>query len=106
MSNVVKQGQCLIDKVVQLTGNFENVLAIALKNDLSVTDSLPADSERVRGKYVIGLKIQTVSQTNKRVVEFFNKKNEPATALTQEELAPVEGLGIGTMEIGSTFIVG
>lgn len=90
----VKQGQSFLDKITQLTGSFENALAMALFNDRSITDDVS-----------IGLEIQTTDVTNKRVVSFFNSLNEQATAIGHNETAPIESFGIGTMSIDNTFIV-
>ncbi len=95
MSNIVKQGQSFLDKVVQQTGSFENALAMAILNNKSITASLE-----------IGEEIQGSGITNKRVVAFFNKYNEPSTALTNNEIMAIEGLGIGQMVIENTFKIG
>lgn len=90
----VKQGQSFLDKVTQQTGSFENSLLVALLNDRSITDDLPK-----------GLELTLSSVTNKRVVAFFNISNEPATAVSKNNLVVDESLGIGTMAIGKTFII-
>ncbi|WP_336070008.1 hypothetical protein [Mesoflavibacter sp. CH_XMU1404-2] len=94
MSNVVKQGQSFVDKVVELTGSFENVVAMAVLNNKSITDHL-----------TIGEQINAFPATNKRVASFFNKYNEPATGLTVAQVANEGSDGIGDMIIGTTFIV-
>ena len=94
MKRITKQGQSFVDKVVQYTGNFENVLEMALLNGKSITDDLE-----------IGEELKASSVTNKRVVDFFNTTNEPATTLNNLQKDEVENLGIGKMIIESTFIV-
>ena len=91
---IVKQGQCFLDKITQLTGSFENALSMALLNNRSITDDVE-----------IGLEIKTDLITNKSVVAFFNRFNEPATNTGKEQLESVENLGIGKMVIENTFIV-
>lgn len=91
---IVKQGQCFLDKITQITGSFENALPMALLNSRSITDDVP-----------IGLEVIPSSITNKRVVAFFNSFNEPATTVKQSQLVDIENLGIGTMIIENTFIV-
>lgn len=88
------QGQSLFDKANETTGSVENAFDMALLNAMSITDSLE-----------IGQELLTVPATNKTVVLFFSEKR-PATGITNEQesiLIPI--LGIGTMTIGSTFIV-
>ena len=91
---VVKQGQCFLDKVTQLTGSFENALPMALLNGRSITDDVP-----------IGLEIANSNITNKRVVVFYNAFNEPATMISHSQNVVTESFGIGTMSIDNTFIV-
>lgn len=94
-SEIVKQGQSFLDKVTQLTGNYENAIAAAILNNRSITDTV-AISETINVNGV----------TNKRVLEFFNQTSEPATVLTMAQIDAIENIGIGEMIIGSTFIVG
>ena len=95
---IVKQGQSFLDKVTQLTGNYENALEMAFLNGVSITASSQDES------LAIGTSIQVSSITNKRVVAFFNPKNEPATAVAVDNnMTPI---GIGTMIIGDNFSVG
>ena len=95
MSNIVKQGQSFLDKVVELTGSFENALSMAIANDLSITANLN-----------IGSVLLTTEITNRRVVSTFNKYNTPSTALSNEEIVAIESPGIGLMVIENTFKVG
>ncbi len=97
MSNIVKQGQCLIDKVIHLTGSYESALDIAIENGVSVTAIIGDDD------LAIGSTITVKKIINKAVVAFFNKNNEPATSIDRKTIAAI---GIGDMEIGSTFIIG
>ena len=87
---IVKQGQCFLDKVTQLTGSYENALEMAIKNGLSITADV-----------LIGSTIEPTEVTNKRVVASYNEFNEPATDLR----VALENIGIGTMVIEDTFIV-
>ena len=90
----VKQGQCFLDKVTQLTGSYENALEMAIKNGVSITADV-----------LIGSTIEPTEVTNKRVVASYNEFNEPATDLSKAELVALENIGIGTMVIEDTFIV-
>ena len=91
----VKQGQCFLDKVTQLTGSFENALEMAVLNGLSMTDEVAK-----------GLVVNPTEVTNKRVVASYNEFNEPATNISQSEIEALETIGIGIMVIEDTFIVG
>ena len=92
---IVKQGQSFLDKVTQLTGSFENALEMAVLNGLSIT-----------GDVAKGLVVNPTEVTNKRVVASYNEFNEPATNISQSEIEALETIGIGTMVIEDTFIVG
>lgn len=94
MSKTVKQGQGFVDKVVELTGSFENVVSMAVLNQKSITEPLE-----------IGNEIETIAPTNKRVAQFFNKYNQPATGMTQSQIDFENNIGIGEMVIATTFIV-
>lgn len=94
MSKIVKQGQSFLDKCLQQTGSIENALESALLNDKSITSEL-----------AVGEKIESVGITNKRVVDHYTHNDEPATNATIEVLEELDDLGIGSMAIGSTFIV-
>jgi len=105
---IVKQGQTFLDKVTQLTGSYENALEMAFLNGLSVTDDSSQDQRSMYKKvFVIGKEIKVSSITHKRVVSFFNSKNEPATAIiyAKKKTAPEE-IGIGFMIIESNFKIG
>jgi hypothetical protein len=94
MSKIVKQGQGFVDKVVELTGSFDNVVAMAVINDKSITEPL-----------IIGEELESINPTNKRVTNFFNKYNQPATGMTQSQIDLENNIGIGEMIIATTFIV-
>ena len=91
---IVKQGQCFLDKVTQLTGSYENALEMAIRNGLSITDDV-----------LIGSTIEATEVTNKRVVASYDEFNEPATNISQREIEALEAGGIGVMIIEDTFIV-
>lgn len=94
MDSLIYQGQSFLDKVIEQTGDIENVFEMALLNNTSITDDL------VVGAY---LKVSTV--TKKSVVDFYNDYNRPATALTNEQQQEVQSLGIGSMIIEQNFRV-
>lgn len=89
----VYQGQSFFDKSNESTGNVEDAFAMALLNGMSVTDDL-----------TIGQELFPVPVSNKAVVSIFSEKR-PATAITTEQKVFIPELGIGTMTIGTTFIV-
>lgn len=98
---IIKQGQSFLDKVTQLTGSYENALEMAILNSLSVTDE---QSSVTKTPFEIGKEIKVSKITNKRVVAFFNLKNEPATAIIYPKMTKlVSETGIGFMAIGSNF---
>lgn len=86
------QGQNFIDKVLETTGNIENVFEMALLNNISITDDLP-----------IGTELKTSKATNLEIVELFGEFNKPATAITEQSI--ITYIGIGKMSIETTFIV-
>jgi len=94
MSKIVKQGQSLLDKAIQLTGSIENALDLAILNGKSITDQL-----------LVGETIMPSRITNKRTVNFYKTIDEPATNATLEVIDALDDLGIGAMAIESTFIV-
>lgn len=102
---IVKQGQTFLDKVTQLTGSYENALEMAFLNKMSVTDDDSQNERSIQKKqFGIGTEIQVSGITNKRVVSFFNKKNEPATAI-ENSINGIEPTGIGFMAIEDNFII-
>ncbi len=105
---IVKQGQTFLDKVTQLTGSYENALEMAFLNGVSITEDSSQDQRAMYKKiFVIGKEIKVSSITNKRVVSFFNPKNEPATAIVYaKKKTTLEEIGIGFMIIGSNFKIG
>lgn len=96
MESKVYQGQNLSDKAVEMTGSIENVFALALENNVSITDPLAIDTL-----------LKYSGAVTKSIASLFDDKNRCATAITQQnhELI-VADEGIGAMIIESTFIVG
>ena len=92
--NKVQQGQSFIDLVCQLTGSFEDALAMAILNNKSITDFVN-----------IGEEIKGTTIKNFEVVNQFSKK-QPATADIQNLEDPEENLeGISYWIINKNFIV-
>ncbi|WP_395049394.1 hypothetical protein [Flavobacterium sp.] len=91
---IVHQGQSFLDKVLENTGSIENAFEMALLNGISITDDLAIGSELICSPV-----------SNKVVAELFNEFKKPATGLTPAQVAEIQNLGIGSMRIGSTFIV-
>ncbi len=94
-SLMVYQGQSVLDKVIEATGNVDNAFEMAYLNGISLTDDV-----------FITQVLKTSPVTNKRVVAFFNEYNRPATAITADQLQKINNKGIGFMRIRTNFIVG
>ncbi|SEG39579.1 hypothetical protein SAMN05421847_2194 [Halpernia humi] len=93
-TNKVQQGQSFIDMVCQLTGSFEDILAMAILNNKSITEVV-AIGEEIAGTGIRD--IDTVTQ--------FSKK-QPATADLENIEDPEENLeGISYWIINKNFIV-
>jgi hypothetical protein len=100
MQNIkVLSGQSLFDISIQSTGNVNNTYAIALINGKSLTDNLTI------GELIM---IPVGLEVAKRELKYLDNLDIlPATGITiNEESVLIPKLGIGTMVIGSTFIVG
>lgn len=95
MSRTVKQGQSFLDKAIELTGSVENAFAMAKLNRISVSQELATGAEVIPS-----------AVTKKAIVQQWDGKNIPATAMTNEQqgvILPPDG--IGAMIIEDTFIV-
>jgi hypothetical protein len=90
--------QSLLDVAIRHCGTVEAVVDIAILNNISITDDL------VPGQ-LIALAVKDYG--NQEVINYFSgNKIDPATALTEEHTALIEGnSGIGFWEIGNNFIV-
>lgn len=95
MESKVYQGQSLSDKALEVTGSIENVFALALENNVSITDPL-----------AIGTLLKYTGAVTKSIASLFNDNNRCATAITNQtnELIVADD-GIGAMIIEDTFIV-
>lgn len=90
-----KQGQSFFDLVIQGTGNIENAFAMSILNGVSITAELNIDQ-----------KILPAGEIKTGIIELWEEKNLPATALTNANFADViADDGIGAMIIDDTFIV-
>ena len=96
MESKVHQGQSFLDKVIEMTGSVDNAFAMALENNVSITDSL-----------AIGTLLTYSGAVTKSVSSLFGDGNRCATAITKQnhELI-VADEGIGAMVIEDTFIIG
>lgn len=92
---IIYQGQSLLDKTMEVTGDVEQSFAFALLNGVSVTES-----------FAIGTAVLFPAVQRKTIVGLFNTKNRPASEFLNDDYDFNEPLGIGTMVIGTTFIVG
>lgn len=92
--SVIKQNQSTLDLSTQLNGDAKSVIDFCIANDFSVTQDLLA-----------GLEYVNSDTSNKNEINesfFFNKEKELATS--EPKVAKIEK-GIGTMIVGSDFIV-
>lgn len=95
----VLSGQSLFDIAVQYTGNVVNTYAIALANNKSVTEKLTLGEILLIPAGLLIASRELKYLTSLEIV--------PATAITvDQDTVLIPKLGIGTMVIGSTFIVG
>lgn len=95
----VLSGQSLYDIAIQYTGDVLNTYAIALVNGKSVTDSL-AVGELIMIPDGLTIAIKEVNYLSSLGIL-------PATGITvDQETVLIPELGIGTMVVGITFIVG
>lgn len=92
--NIVYQGQNLLDKTLELTGDIDNAFEMGLLNGISITDDLAT-----------GIVLESVEPTAPLVVELFHTNNRPATALSDISGNDNQGQGIDFMEIENDFIV-
>lgn len=95
----VLSGQSLFDIAIQYTGDVINTYAIALANSKSITDKLNT------GETIF---IPNALTKATRELKYLNSLGIiPATGITvDQDSVLIPELGIGTMTIGSTFIVG
>lgn len=90
----IKQGQCFLDMVIELSGSVDNAIEMAMLNNVSITDRLKINDVVVCNNI-----------TNKRVVQLFKNKNT-ATALSTDDYNIIKGLqGVGVWIVGIDFIV-
>lgn len=91
--------QTWFDIAIQYTGDATNAFVIAANNNSAITDTPVAGATILIPADVV--------INNKEVKYLDSKEMIPATGITKdglEEISPT--LGIGTMAIGTTFIVG
>ena len=96
MESKVYQGQSFSDKTVEMTGSIENVVLMAIENNVPITDSL-----------AVGSFLTFSGAVTKSISSLFNDSNRCATAITKQnrELIVADD-GIGAMVIENTFIIG
>lgn len=91
---IIYQGQSLLDKTIEITGDVEQSFATALLNGVSITQS-----------FAIGQEVLFPEVKKKSIVGIFNTKNRPATEFLNDNYDLNKPLGIGSMVIGTTFII-
>lgn len=90
----VKDRQSLIDIAVQTSGNMESSLAIAIKNDIAISQELQ------------DIELETAEVGNQLVLTRYRAENiRPATEISQKEAELVPFGGIGFMGIEIDFII-
>lgn len=91
----VFQGQNFLDKTIEITGSIENAFALALENNVSISDNLTVGSDlKYTGKQV------------KSITDLFDDNHRCATKITDSDFGViVPDDGIGAMIIEDTFIV-
>lgn len=71
----IKRGQSFLDIVLESTGNRENFILMAHKNNVSITDVLN-----------IGTEIQVTGKKKKRIIEMFGENNIPASLTNNDNV--------------------
>jgi hypothetical protein len=91
--------QSLLDVAIRHYGTVGAVADIAILNNISITQDL------VPGQM---FEIPNTDYSNQEVINYFSiNKADPATGVAKIDLETITPkLGIGTMRIGTTFIVG
>lgn len=91
----MKDRQSLLDMAVQTSGSMEAAFDLAAANGVSLTDTL-AD----------GQVLDTVAAENADTVRRYSVQSiQPATALSEEEMAALAQEGINFMGIEIDFVV-
>ena len=90
--NIVHSGQTFLNKVLEQTGDIENVMEMALLNNVSITDDV-----------VIGGEFLSTPVTNNQIVNYFSERKPANKKIHDNVVIPING--IGYMKIESTFKV-
>lgn len=93
---IIEQGQCLMDFAIQHCGSATAIVAIAMLNNISVTEDVAAGTDLLLPPVV-----------NQQVVNYFKTNNLiPATQPQKEKpFYNSKNEGIGYWAIGHDFIV-
>ncbi|WP_165020141.1 hypothetical protein [Dysgonomonas sp. ZJ279] len=87
METIVLEGQSLFDVAIQECGSVEGAFALAVANNVSISNELPSSESLTK-----------TAITAKRVVDYYNQKElKPATWSTAKE-AKLTGIGYMTIE--------
>lgn len=97
MTVTVLSNQSFLDLAIQHTGTVYNAFAIAVANNMAVSDSLASGSSLIIPDTVI---IETDIRDYLK-----NKGIKPATAITDESILE-DKKGIGVMKLTKTFKIG
>ena len=89
---ISRAGQWLADIAIRESGSFDSIIALAIANDMSITDDLAIGEESIIRPDVL----------DRKVVKYYRDNNiRPATALSGYS----QGAGIGDWAIEVNFIV-
>lgn len=94
----VKKGQSVIDLAMQETGIADNALALALQNDMSLTDD-PVSDER------FDVSVDALDMDTNTVIYYSERSLYPATGLSTTDVTTAPYGGINFMGIETDFIV-
>ena len=96
MINVLEK-QCVLDLAIQFDGSVLTAFEWSLANNISITDYLAPNQK---------LKAPNSIFKNTDVANYFEGKNQMIATGFENNDSILPQLGIGTMTIGTTFIVG
>ncbi|MBL0144941.1 MAG: hypothetical protein IPP48_03445 [Chitinophagaceae bacterium] len=91
---VTKVNQNMLDLTVQHTGDLANLFALAKLNGISINHIPDA-----------GNMLLPVEITEKKTVRFFEQINYDVVTIEPSFTTPIPLTGIGSMQVGTTFIV-
>lgn len=99
MQRIILNRQSLLDMVIQECGSLDSIFSLAERNNMAITDDLPAGKE-------LEYALEDITQ-KQVVISLANRGIQPATAISSELLANGELLleGVEFWGIEYDFIV-